>query len=105
MCRNVHWELLGANSLVATENNVSVSIEQNVAQRLNSKHEFFPIGCIETTENKDKDFSCCNIEESLYLLNMMMDDSTSFQEGWIRKKLSGKTRNQTRSGISFSRVE
>ena len=45
-------QLLGEHSDVATENDVSVSHEQNVAQRMNSKQESIPIGCIENTENK-----------------------------------------------------
>ena len=73
-------QLLGENSDVATENDVSESKEQNAAQRLSSKYKSPPIGCKESIEHKGKKFSRRNVGNSLYLLMMMMmmmmDDST-----------------------------
>ena len=75
--REKTWQLLRKST---------VSKQQNVAQRLNSNHKSITIECIENTENKRKDFSRCNVEKSLYLLIKMMDESTTFQKGWIQEK-------------------
>ena len=87
-------QLLGENSDVATEIDVPVSKEQNVARRLNSKHKFIFIGCIENTENKMKNFSRRNVEKSLYLLIMMMNDSTTFQEKQIQSRIMERLENE-----------
>ena len=47
-------QLFGENSDVATKNDVSVSKEQNTAQRLSSEHKSPPIGCKENIEHKEK---------------------------------------------------
>ena len=47
-------QLFGENSDVATKNDVSVSKEQNAAQRLSSEHKSPPIGCKENIEHKEK---------------------------------------------------
>ena len=65
-------QLLGENTDVARENDVPVNKEQNIAHRLSSKHKFIPIGCIENTGNKKKNFRRSNVENSLFLLMMMM---------------------------------
>ena len=62
---------------------MSVSKEQNAAQRLSSKYKSPPIGCIENIEHKGKDFSRRNVGNSVYLLMMMMDDSTITHERQI----------------------
>ena len=77
-------QLLGTNTDVATENEVSVSTEQNVAQQLHSKHKTVSSGCIENTENKMKKLCGRIVEKSPNLLIMMMYDSTTFQEDWIK---------------------
>ena len=71
---------LGKNTDVATENVVSVSKEQNVAQRLNSKHKFIPIGCTENNDHKGNIFSRRNVEKSPNLLIMIMDDRRRFKK-------------------------
>ena len=68
-------QLFGENSDVATKNDVSVSKEQNAAQRLISEHKSSPIGCKESIEHKRKNSSRRNVGNSLYLLMMIMDDS------------------------------
>ena len=68
-------QLFGENSDVATKNDVSVSKEQNAAQRLSSEHKSPPIECKESNEHKGKNSSRRNVGNSLYLLVMMMDDS------------------------------
>ena len=68
-------QLFGENSDVATKNDVSVSKEQNAAQRLSSEHKSPPIGCKENIEHKEKNSSRRNVGNSLYLLVMIMDDS------------------------------
>ena len=68
-------QLFGENSDVATKNDVSVSKEQNAAQRLSSEHKSPPIGCKENIEHKEKNSSRRNVGNSLYLLMMIMDDS------------------------------
>ena len=65
---------------VATENDVPVREEQNVAQRLNINYKSIPIGRMENTEIKMKNFSRHNVETSLYLLMLLTDDSTIIQE-------------------------
>ena len=47
-------QLFGENSVVATKNDVSVSKEQNAAQRLSSQSKSPPIGCKESIEHKRK---------------------------------------------------
>ena len=54
---------------------MSVSKEQNAAQRLSSQHKTAPIGRKGSIEHKGKDASLCNVGNSLYLFVMMMDDS------------------------------
>ena len=54
---------------------MSVSKEQNAAQRLSSQHKSPPIGCKENIEHKGEKFSRRNVGNSHYLLMMMMDDS------------------------------
>ena len=77
-------QLLGENTNVATENDVSVSKELNVVQRLSLKHKSIPIGYTENIEHKGKNFSRRNVGNSLYLLMMMMmDDSTTSHERQI----------------------
>ena len=68
-------QLFEENSDVATKNDVSVSKEQNAAQRLSSEHKSPPIGCKENIEHKEKYSSRRNVGNSLYLLMMIMDDS------------------------------
>ena len=76
-------QLLGENSDVATENDVSESRELNVVQRLSLKHKSISIGCTENNENKRKTFSRGNVGNSLYLLMMVIDDSTTSFERQI----------------------
>ena len=87
-------QLLGENSVVATENDVSESREQNVAQQLSSKRKPFFNGFTDDTEKKRKIFSRRNVENHLYLLIMMMDDSTIFQEGQIQSRIMGQLENE-----------
>ena len=47
-------QLLGENSDVATENDVSESRELNVVQRLSLKHNSPPVGCKENIEHEGK---------------------------------------------------
>ena len=68
-------QLLGENVDEATKNDVSLSKELNVVQRLSLKHKSIPIGYTENIEHKEKNSSRCNVGNSLYLLVMMMDDS------------------------------
>ena len=83
---STEWHLLGEYAVVALENDLPVSKEQIVAKRLNSKNKSIPVGCIENTENKKKNFSRRNVEKSLYLLIMMMDGLTTFQEYQIQNR-------------------
>ena len=76
--------LLEENTDVATEIDVPVSEEQHVTQRRNSNHKFIPIECIENTENKRRNFSHRNVETSLYLHMMLVDDSTIIRERQIK---------------------
>ena len=68
-------QLLEEITNVATKNDVSVSKEQNAAQRLSSQHKPSPIGSKENIEHEGKNSSRRNVGNSLYLLVMMMDDS------------------------------
>ena len=95
---SITLRLLGENTEKATENDVPVSKEQNVAQRLNAKHESIPIGCIENTE-KQKNFSRGNVEKSLYLLILMKDELTTFKMNRPKQNY-GRIRKQTRLDIS-----
>ena len=76
-------QLLGEYSDVATENDVSESRELIVVQRLSLKHKSISIGCTENNENKRKSFSRGNVENFLYLLMMVIDDSTTSVEHQI----------------------
>ena len=84
-------ELFGENSDVATKNDVSVSKEQNTAQRLSSQHKSFPIGCKENIENSGKNFSRCNVGNSLCL---MMDDSIISSERQIESLSMERLENE-----------
>ena len=79
---------------VATENDVSQSRMQNVVQRLSSEYKFFPIGCTENIGNKRKNFDSPNFGNSLYLLIMIMDDSTTFQEEQIQNRVMKRLENE-----------
>ena len=48
-------QLLGKNTDVATEIDVPLSKEQNVAQQMNSKLKPSPIGCTENIETKQNE--------------------------------------------------
>ena len=63
---SIAMRLLGENTELATDLDMSVSKEQNVAQRLNSKLKSNPIGCTENTENKKKDFNRRKVEISFF---------------------------------------
>ena len=86
-------QLLGENSDVGTENDVSESRGQNVAQQLSSKRKPFSIGFTDDTGKKRKIFSR-HVENYLYLLIMMMDDSTTFQEEQIQNRIMGRLENE-----------
>ena len=87
-------QLFGENSDVATKNDVSVSKEQNAAQRLSSEHKSPPIGCKENIEHKVKNSSRRNVENSLYLLVMMMDDSIISPERQIESLSMERLENE-----------
>ena len=76
-------QLLGENSDVATENDVSESRELNVVQRLSLKHNSPPIGCKENIEHEGKNSSRSIFGNFLHLLVMMMDDSIISHERQI----------------------
>ena len=86
--------LFGENSDVATKNDVSVSKEQNAAQRLSSEHKSPPIGCKENIEHKEKNSSRRNVGNSLYLLLMMMDDSIISPERQIESLSMERLENE-----------
>ena len=87
-------QLLRENSEVVFPNDVSVSEEQIVVQRLSLKHKSIPIGCTETIENRRKHFNRRNVGNSLNLLIMMIDDSTTLLEGWIQYRVMEKLQNE-----------
>ena len=87
-------QLFGGNSDVATKNDVSVSKEQNAAQRLSSEHKSPPIGCKENIEHKGKNSSRRNVGNSLYLLVMMMDDSIISPERQIESLSMERLENE-----------
>ena len=87
-------QLLGENTNVATENDVSVSKELNVVQRLSLKHKSIPIGYIENIDHKGKNFSRRNVGNSLYPLIMMLDDSVAFHEEQIRNRIMERLENE-----------
>ena len=87
-------QLLEENSDVATENDLLESRPQNIPQLLSSTYKSIPMGCIEITEHKGRNFPCRNVGSSLYLLNMMMDDLTMFQEEQIQNKVMGRLENE-----------
>ena len=87
-------QLFGENSDVATKNDVSVSKEQNAAQRLSSEHKSPPIGCKENIEHKEKNSSRRNVGNSLYLLVMMMDDSIISPERQIESLSMERLENE-----------
>ena len=87
-------QLFGENSDVATKNDVSVSKEQNAAQRLSSEHKSPPIGCKENIEHKEKISSRRNVGNSLYLLMMIMDDSIISSERQIESLSMERLENE-----------
>ena len=87
-------QLLGENWNVATKNDVSVSKEQNAAQRLSSPYKSSPIGCKESNEHKEKNSSRRNVGNSLYLLVMMMDDSIISPERQIESLSMERLENE-----------
>ena len=87
-------QLLGENVDVATKNDVSVSKELNVVQRLSLKHKSSPIGCKESNEHKEKNSSRRNVGNSLYLLMMMMDDSIISPERQIESLSMERLENE-----------
>ena len=87
-------QLFGENSDVATKNDVSVSKEQNAAQRLSSEHKSPPIGCKESIEHKRKNSSRRNVGNSLYLLMMIMDDSIISSERQIESLSMERLENE-----------
>ena len=87
-------QLFGENSDVATKNDVSVSKEQNAAQRLSSEHKSPPIGCKENIEHKEKNSSRRNVGNSLYLLVMMMEDSIFSSERQIESLSMERLENE-----------
>ena len=91
---SIALQLLGENTNVATKNDVPVRKELSVVQRLSLKHESFPIGCTENSEHKGKNFSRRNVANSLHLLIMMMDDSTTFQEEQIQNRIMERSENE-----------
>ena len=91
----IELQLLGENTDVAPKNDVPLSKEQNVAQRLNNlKHKSIPNGCIENTGNIKKYFGHCNVDIFLFLLIMIMDDSTTFQEEPIQNSIMEGLENE-----------
>ena len=52
------------------------------------------MGCTEITEHKGRNVSCRNVGSPLFLLIMMMDDSTTFQEEQIQNKNMGRSENE-----------
>ena len=87
-------QLFGENSDVATKNDVSVSKEQNAAQRLGSPYKSPPIGCKESIEHKGKISSRRNVGNSLYLLMMIMDDSIISSERQIESLSMERLENE-----------
>ena len=87
-------QLLGENWNVATKNDVSVSKEQNAAQRLSSPYKSPPIGCKESNEHKEKNSSRRIVGNSLYLLVMMMDDSIISPERQIESLSMERLENE-----------
>ena len=87
-------QLFGENSDVATKNDVSVSKEQNAAQRLSSPYKSPPIGCKESIEHKRKNSSRRNVGNSLYLLMMIMDDSIISSERQIESLSMERLENE-----------
>ena len=87
-------QLFGENSDVATKTDVSVSKEQNAAQRLSSEHKSPPIGCKESIEHKRKNSSRRNVGNSLYLLMMIMDDSIISSERQIESLSMERLENE-----------
>ena len=87
-------QLLGENSDVATENDVSESRELNVVQRLSLKHNSPPIGFKENIEHEGKNSSRSNVGNSLHLLVMMMDDSIISHERQIESLSMERLENE-----------
>ena len=73
---------------------MSVSKELNVVQRLKLKYKSIPIGCADDTEKRRKNFSRRKVENSLYLLMIMMDDSTTLQEEQIQNRNMERSENE-----------
>ena len=70
-------QLLEENMDVDTEYDVSEGKKQNEAQQLSSERKFF-FRCTKNTENKRENFNCRNVGNSLYLLIMIIVDSSTF---------------------------
>ena len=87
-------QLLGENSDVATENDVSKSRELNVVQRLSLKHNSPPIGCKENIEHEGKNSSRSIVGNFLYLLMMIMDDSIISSERQIESLSMERLENE-----------
>ena len=79
-------QLLEENMDVDTEYDVSEGKKQNEAQQLSSERKFF-FRCTKNTENKRENFNCRNVGNSLYLLIMIIVDSSTFQELQIQIKI------------------
>ena len=62
-------------------------------QLLSSKYKSIPVGCTAITEHKGRNFSCRNVGSSLYLLIMMMDDSTTLQDEQIQNRIMERSEN------------
>ena len=79
-------QLLEENMDVDTEYDVSEGKKQNEAQQLSSERKFF-FRCRKNTENKRENFNGRNVGNSLYLLIMIIVDSSTFQELQIQIKI------------------
>ena len=79
-------QLLEENMGVDTEYDVSEGKKQNEAQQLSSERKIF-FRCTKNTENKRENFNCRNVGNSLYLLIMIIVDSSTFQERQIQIKI------------------
>ena len=54
----------------------------------------FFIGFTDDTEKRSKSLSRRNVEKYLYLLIMMMDDSTTFQKEHTQNRILGRLENE-----------
>ena len=87
-------QLLGEIWGIATDTDVSESQERNLALQLSSKRKYSTIRCTENTEIKGKNFSGRNVETSLYLLILLLDDSRTFQEEQILNRILERLENE-----------